>query len=63
MSEDMGTEEVVNGVEQIASDIPTKEGTHQTIQDCRAISLTSHSSNVMQASEQDVVQLIRSSTA
>ena len=63
MSEDLGTEEEVNEVDQVNSDMPTKEGTSQTIQDCRTISLTSHASKVMQASEQDGVQLIRSSIA
>ena len=63
MSEDLGTEEVANGVEQITRDIPTKERKLIQYQDCRNITLISHPSKVMGASEQDGVQLIRSSTA
>ena len=63
MSDDMGTEEVANGVDKIISESPNKEGTPHTIKDCRTIRLTSHPSKVMQASEQDGIQLNRPSTA
>ena len=63
MSEYLGTEEVANGVNKITSDTPTKEGTPQTIQDCRTIRLTSHPSKAMQASEHDGVQLNTSASA
>ena len=61
---DLGTEEVAKWVNQIASDTITKEGKPHTIQchDCRAISLTSHPTKVLQTSEQDGLQLNRSST-
>ena len=40
-----------------------KKGSLRQCQDCGTISLTSHPSKVMQASEQDRVQFNRSSTA
>ena len=63
MSEDLGTEEEVNEVDQVSSDMPTKGGTPQTIQDCRTTSLSSHENMVRPATEQDGVKLVRSSIA
>ena len=60
MSGDMGTEEVANGVDQITSEHPYQIRDNLGL---RPIRLTSHPSKVMQASEQDGVQLNISSTA
>ncbi len=64
MSEDLGTEELVNGEDQITSDTPTKEGKPQTMpgrqQDHNIDQPTKQS---VASFGQDGVQLNRSSTA
>ena len=65
MSENLGTEEVANGVDQITSDTPTKEGKPRTMPGLQDHKLDQPPKQgaVLQASTLDRLQLNRSSTA
>ena len=63
MSEDLGTEEVANGVDQITSDTPTKEGKPLTMPGLQEHTLDQSSKQSVASFGQEGVQLNRSSTA
>ena len=63
MSEDLGTEEFANEVDQIIGDTPTKEGKPQTMPGLQDHKLDQSSKQSVARFGQDGVQLNRSSTA